>query len=93
MAQFRRLADEEVAAMQRPPRNTDGNQRKALLDAYMQHLNQFAIGDWVEVSLEEGEKRETVKNRLKRAADRLGKTLMFKRTRGNSLRFQIAEPA
>ena len=89
MAQFRRMADEEIAALQPPRRKGGGDQRKAIADAYRANLRDYKAGDWVEVNLDAEDKRDTVKARLKRAADTLGIRLDFKRTRGERLRFQI----
>lgn len=89
MAQFRQMTDEELAALE--PRKPKGvsSQRKNIAEAYRNNLKGYKSGDWIEVTLDPGDKRDTVKNRLKRAADALGLKLDFKRTRGERLRFQI----
>ena len=55
---------------------------------YMRMLAPFENGGFAEVKLAKGENRQTVKNRLKRAADEMGIKLDFKRTRG-SIRFEV----
>lgn len=89
MAQFRRMEDEEVAALQPRPRKQGGDRRKVIAQGYRESLQSYASGDWVEVNLDPDDNRDTVKARLKRAADAMGIKLMFKRTRGEKLRFQI----
>ena len=92
MAMFRRLTEEEIAASQPRRRGSVGAERRALTEEYRQNLSAYQPGDWVEVALEEGEKRDTVKMRLKRVAEDLGIRLDFKRTRGERLRFQVQQP-
>lgn len=89
MAHFRALTKTEVDEMQQPRNKGVSDQRKALAEAYRDELSQYKPGDWVEVTLDSGEKRDTVKNRLKRAARARGVEIEFKRTRGDRLRFQI----
>ncbi|MFN8471274.1 MAG: hypothetical protein U0822_03565 [Anaerolineae bacterium] len=89
MAKFRALTKDEVDEMQQPRNKGVSDQRKALAEAYRTELSQYRPGDWVEVTLDAGEKRDTVKNRLKRAARARGVDIEFKRTRGDRLRFQI----
>lgn len=69
--------------------------RKATEAEYDRHLAGFHIGDYGEVDLDEGENRLTVRNRLRAAADRHVPplALVFHRTRGSVIRFQIADPA
>ena len=93
MAMFRRLTEEEITASQPRRRSGVGAQRRALTEEYRQNLSAYTPGDWVEVALEEGEKRDTVKMRLKRVAEELGMQLAFRRTRGDRLRFQVQAPA
>ncbi len=89
MAQFRRMEEDEVAAMQPRPRKEGSDRRKTIAQNYRASLQSYGPGDWVEVNLDPDDNRDTVKARLKRAADALGLKLMFKRTRGERLRFQI----
>ena len=55
---------------------------------YMRYLEPFAKGGYVEVTLKAGEKKQTEKLRLKRAADEMGLTIVFKRTSGK-IRFEV----
>ena len=89
MPTFKRLTEEEIAALEPRRRTGLGTQRRELAETYRENLSAYQPGDWVEVALEEGEKRDTVKMRLKRVAKELGMQLAFRRTRGDRLRFQI----
>ncbi len=89
MVKFRAMTKQEVDDMQQARNKGVSDQRKALAEAYRDELSQYNAGDWVEVTLDADEKRDTVKNRLKRAARALGVDIEFKRTRGDRLRFQI----
>ena len=89
MAQFRLLEKDEVAAMQPRARKEGGDRRKLIAQTYRAHLQSYEPGDWVEVNLDPDDNRDTVKARLKQAAEVLGIKLAFKRTRGERLRFQI----
>ena len=62
--------------------------RELLHRRYCRYLEPFAKGAYVEVTMAAGEKRQTVKNRLVKAAEDLGLTLKFKRTKGK-LRFEV----
>lgn len=55
---------------------------------YMRMLAPYEKGGYVEVKMAKGENRQTVKNRLKRAAKDMDLKLDFKRTRG-SIRFEV----
>lgn len=86
MPNLRKLENDEVATLER--RRSSRLQVAASYDAL---LAPFAAGDYVEVTLEEAEKRLTVRNRLRRAAQRRGCTLRMLRTPrdGGYLRFQL----
>jgi len=62
--------------------------RERIHRRYCRYLQPFSKGGYVEVTMATGEKRQTVKNRLVKAAEDLGLTLKFKRTRGK-LRFEV----
>jgi len=66
-------------ARQRPLRSKRTRRR------YRRYLEPFVNGAYVEVFLRKGEVRQTEKNRLKRAAEELRLTLVFKRTKGRML--------
>lgn len=90
MPEFKKLSKEDVERMQARPAARGPSQRARIRQEYREYLGQFRPEDWVEVTLTEGEKRQTVKNRLNRAAEELGYELRFRRTRG-SIRFEIAK--
>jgi len=64
------------------------SKREIVHRRYCRYLEPFAKGAYVEVTMTAGEKRQTVKNRFVKAAEDLGFTLKFKRTRGK-LRFEV----
>ena len=64
------------------------SQRERTRRRYQRYLEPLAKGAYVEVTLRPGEKKQTEKNRLKKAAEDLGLTLKFKRTKGK-IRFQV----
>jgi hypothetical protein len=89
MPLFRQMTPVEVDTMLEKKSKDEAGQRKAIAAMYRETLQGYEPGAWVEVTLEPGDKRDTVKLRLKRAAASLGLHLDFKRTRGERLRFQI----
>ena len=86
MPKLTKLSNEEVEAMKR--KKSGQNERERTRQQYVAYLKNFNPGDWVSVELEEEEKRQTIKNRLKNAAKELGYNLNFVRTR-NGLKFEI----
>lgn len=88
MPKMRKLSVDEVKTIER---KTKG-QRKVVEEQYDAFLTDYALGDYGEAELEEGEKRITVRNRLKAAALRQGVGLAFRRTKGDTLRFHIVSP-
>ncbi len=86
MPKLTKLSIEEIEALKKP--RSGPSQREIIRKRYMDHLNQFKPGDWISVELEQGESRQTVKNRLKAAAKELGFELNFIRTR-NGIKFEI----
>jgi hypothetical protein len=92
MPNFRKLAPEEAQAYQ----DKGKGQRKLIEEQYDAILGDYEIGDYGEGVLDNGEKRLTVRNRLKAAAGRRDVDIHFRRTTGDLLRFQIiakSEPA
>src|SRR5688500_13229976 len=85
MPQVRKLAPEEVQALQDKGKGT----RKLTEEIYDAILADYDVGDYGEAILDEGENRLTVRNRMKAAATRRGVGVGFRRTNGNLLRFQI----
>lgn len=93
MAQFRKLTREEIAAIMEPqPRSARAAERRRIIEEYKQFLSEIAPGEGGEIILEEGDKRQTIKNRLKRAAKDLGIELEFKRKRGRIV-FRVPDTA
>jgi len=85
MPHFRKLEPEEVQAYH----NKGKGQRKLIEEQYDAILGDYAIGDYGEGVLDNGENRLTVRNRLKAAAGRRAVAIHFWRTNGTILRFQI----
>ncbi len=86
MPKLSKMSEEEVKAL--TAKKSAMSERETIRQQYIDYLKNFRPGDWVSVELEEGEKRQTVKNRLKTAAKELGYDLNFSRIRG-SLKFEI----
>lgn len=89
MPHVRKLAPEEV-------RDIEGKvkgQRKLVEEEYDSILQDYEISEYGEAELASDEKRITVRNRLRAAAERRGVGLEFRRTRGNLLRFKVVESA
>jgi hypothetical protein len=72
-------------------RNKGKSQRRLVNEQYDAMLSAFEIGDWGDVTLDESDKRTTVRNRLKAAAERRGVGLNFRRSNGEGMRFQLVE--
>ncbi len=66
MPQVRKLAPEEIQALETKGKGP----RKLTEEQYDAILSEYEVGDYGEAVLDEGEKRLTVRNRLKAAADR-----------------------
>ena len=88
MPQVRKLDPEEVKAYQ----DKGKGQRKLVEEQYDAILADYEVGEYGEATLDEGENRLTVRNRMKAAASRLGIGINFRRTSGDFIRFQIVEP-
>jgi hypothetical protein len=85
MPQMRKLALEEVQALE----NKGKGQRKLVEEQYDAILSEYALGDYGEATLEPGENRLTVRNRLRAAAKRRGFDTNFRRTSTDLIRFQL----
>lgn len=86
MPTVRKLAPQEVVALN----NKGKGQRKRVEEEYDAILGEYGTGDYGEATLEPGENRLTVRNRLKAAARRRSIAIEFSRTSGELLRFKIA---
>ncbi|MBK9940299.1 MAG: hypothetical protein IPP13_01570 [Kouleothrix sp.] len=86
MPNVRKLNQDEVRTLE----NKGKGQRKIIEEQYDEILGEYAEGDYGEATLEPGENRLTIRNRLKAAARRRGLSIDFRRTKEDLLRFQIA---
>ncbi len=86
MPKLSKMSEDEVKAL--TTKKSTQSEREMIRQQYLDYLKNFKPGDWVSVELEEGEKRQTVKNRLKTAAKELGYNLNFSRSRG-PLKFEV----
>lgn len=89
MPQMRKLAIEEVQALE----NKGKGQRKLVEEQFDAILGEYTIGEYGEATLDPGENRLTVRNRLRAAAGRRHFGIHFKRTSGDLVRFQIVDHA
>jgi hypothetical protein len=85
MPQMRKLPPEEVKALE----NKGKGQRKLVEEQYDEILSEYVDGDYGEATLEPGENRLTVRNRLRAAAKRRGFDTKFRRTSTDLIRFQV----
>ncbi len=82
MPEFQKLSREEVNKILMAKEKGHGlSQRELILRAYMEQLKGLEVGEGLEIKLDKSENRQTVKNRLLRAADRLGIEIEFIRSR------------
>ena len=84
MARFERLAKEVFAKKQGRPRN-------AYLEEYVGYLTDLAVGEGGEITMESGEKKATIKNRLTKASAAANVNLKYLRTSGERVRFQVID--
>src|SRR5258705_4201348 len=87
MPNFRKLDPAEVQTIE----NKGKGLRKQTEEMYDSILADYEVGEYGEATLDEGENRLTVRNRMKAAATRRGVGINFRRTQGDSIRFQIIE--
>ena len=87
MPQVRKLDPEEVKAYQDKGKGL----RKLTEEQYDAILADYEVGEYGEGTLDAGENRLTVRNRLKAAANRRSIGINFRRTSGDLLRFKIVE--
>ena len=91
MPKLSALTQDEFNAASKPKAKPKPmTKRERIHRRYCRYLEPFTKGAYVEVTLKAGEKRQTVKNRLVRAAGDMGLTLKFKRTK-RKLRFEVKE--
>lgn len=77
MASIATLSAEEIK--QAKAKGTDPE----LIKAYVPSLEAAAVGAWLKVNLDEGEEVRTVKRRMSMAARTVGKSILWKRDRGD----------
>ncbi|HYN89222.1 MAG TPA: hypothetical protein VER55_11855 [Ardenticatenaceae bacterium] len=88
MPGFQKLSREDIEAM------TPGKARSpraAVRDEYQGFLREIEPGEGGQVTIQEGENRTTIRNRIKSAAKALDQKVTFMRTRGDILRFRVEE--
>lgn len=85
MPTVRKLTDQEVQQLNNKGKGT----RKLAEEEYDAILGEYGDGDYGEATLDAGENRLTLRNRLKAAAKRRGVDIDFRRTNGDLLRFKI----
>lgn len=83
MPTFEKLTKNDVSDILEAKRRGRGkSQRERILEGYMGQIEALSVGEGVAVKLEPTDNRQTVKNRLKRSASRLGYEIDFIRSRG-----------
>jgi hypothetical protein len=83
MPTFRRLSAEEVAALRK------ARGRAVDLSEYRQFLEGLAPGEGGELALSPDEQKRTVKRRLTTAARQMNKEVVYRRSEGDVLRFEV----
>jgi hypothetical protein len=84
MVKYRKLSTEEVSSMRTPPTG----QRKRIREEYQNYLDDLQVDEGGELILDD-ERKSTVKNRLKRAAEDLNMEIKFKRSASDVVRFIV----
>lgn len=87
MPNMRKLSPSEVRTIE----YRGASERKQIAAIYDEILSTFVPGDYGQVDIEPGERRMTVRNRLRAAAQRRGLALHFLRTGSDALRFRVEE--
>ena len=83
MPTFEKMTKNDVSDMLDSKRRGRGkSSRERTLERYMEQLKVLEVGEGIAVKLEDTDNRQTVKNRMKRAATRLGYEIDFIRSRG-----------
>ncbi len=82
MPDFQKLTKDEVnKILTAKEKGHSISQRELILQSYMEQLKDLDVGEGLEIKLTENDNRQTVKNRLLRAADRLQIEIEFIRSR------------
>jgi hypothetical protein len=82
---------EEVQAAT-APKQKNGPDRKAIEAVYDQLIADINAGGFATVTLEEGENKATTRNRLKAATQKRGLSIVFRRTRDETVVFHLEQP-
>lgn len=85
MPTVRKLSSDEVQAIQ----DRGKGLRQLVEEQYDRFIAEYEVGDYGEAQIAGDEKRLTVRNRFKAAADRRGVALRFIRTTGDTMRFKV----
>jgi hypothetical protein len=80
---FRKLSREELEVTRTRRRNSVD------LTEYTDFIAGLSVGEGGEVTLNGNEQKRTVKRRLTAAAHQLGRRLVYRRSVGNTIRFEI----
>ncbi len=89
MPSLRKWEPEEVAAL--AAKKNNGGSRKAVEAVYDQLIAEMDDGDYATVTPDETETKPTLRNRLKAAAKRRGLTIVFQRTRDDTVVFHLEQ--
>ena len=83
MPTFEKLTKDDVSdILESKRRGRSKSQRQRIIDTYKTWLQALEVGEGVAVKLDDRDNRQTVKNRMKRAASELGYQIDFIRSRG-----------
>lgn len=88
MPKHRKITVEEMKALT----PTVTGERARIREEYRGYLSDLEVGEGGELELGSDEKKVTVKNRLKRAADDLNMSLEFRRSGYDLVRYCIVDP-
>jgi 4-aminobutyrate aminotransferase-like enzyme len=89
MPEFRKLSQEEIERLKNPKRANGDSTRAQLAREYDEYVADLHPGEYVEVILDEGDNKLTVRKRLTAAANRRGLVLEYTRTHGPVIRFKV----
>ncbi|NUQ36806.1 MAG: hypothetical protein HUU23_03220 [Caldilineales bacterium] len=82
MPTFEKMSKDEVTDyLESKHRGRGKSKREKALEQYIEQIRPLEVNEGITVRAAEGENRQTVKNRLRRAAGRLGYEIGFIRSR------------
>lgn len=87
MPTFRSLSPDELVAL-RKRRGTAVD-----LTEYSDFIKDLQVGEGGQLTLDADEQKRTVKRRLTRAAHSLGRGVRYRRSEGNTIRFELVGPS